>query len=381
MFGSLEKRVVKAVAAIRPDALASTLAEAGVGIAAAVDGKSVRVTLQPGFPCNGMRDVLAQAAAQAAVDAGAESVQVVIEPKILPHQAQQGLASLDAVKNVIVVASGKGGVGKSTTSVNLALALAAEGARVGILDADVTGPSQQLMLGVPFGQRPGVKEEKYFVPIVAHGVQAMSMGFMADQVTAIVWRGPKLSGALQQLTLQTLWSDLDYLVVDMPPGTGDVQLTLAQRIPVAGAVIVTTPQDIALMDARRGIEMFRKVDIPVLGVIENMAMHVCSNCGHAEHIFGEGGGERIAKEYGSELLGSLPLDRKIREQADHGRPTVVAEPDGPLAQAYRGIARRLAARLAVRPVAKKQAFPKIVQSEEDGTPAGGGGVQRYIPPG
>ncbi|MFZ5723106.1 MAG: iron-sulfur cluster carrier protein ApbC [Pseudomonadota bacterium] len=380
MFGSLEKRVAKAVRAVALPVLGDTLEAAAVAVEVRVDGKAVHVVLRPGFPCAGIRDALAQAVADAAVAAGAEQVQVAIEPKIQPHQAQQGFASLDAVKNVIVVASGKGGVGKSTTSVNLALALAAEGARVGILDADVTGPSQQMMLGVPFGQRPGVKEEKYFVPIVAHGVQAMSMGFMADQVTAIVWRGPKLSGALQQLTLQTLWSDLDYLIIDMPPGTGDVQLTLAQRIPVAGAVIVTTPQDIALMDARRGIEMFRKVDIPVLGVIENMAMHVCSNCGHVEHIFGEGGGERIAREYGSELLGSLPLDRKIREQADSGRPTVVAEPDGPLAQAYRQIAVRLAARLAVRPVAKKQAFPKIVQADDPEPPAGSGGVQQYRPP-
>ncbi|MFP5440186.1 MAG: iron-sulfur cluster carrier protein ApbC [Gammaproteobacteria bacterium] len=378
MFGSLEKRVAKAVAALPLESLATTVAGAGVAVEVKTDGKSVRVLLRPGFPCDGLRDALAQAVAQAAVGAGAEQVQVAIEPAIQPHQAQQGFASLDAVKNVIVVASGKGGVGKSTTSVNLALALAAEGARVGILDADVTGPSQQMMLGVPVGRRPEVKEEKYFVPVVAHGVQSMSMGYMADQVTAIVWRGPKLAGALQQLALQTLWNDLDYLVIDMPPGTGDVQLTLAQRIPVAAAVIVTTPQDIALMDARRGIEMFRKVDIPVLGVIENMAMHVCSNCGHVEHIFGEGGGARMAQEYGTELLGSLPLDRRIREQADGGRPTVVAEPDGPLAQAYRQIARKLTVRLALRPLAKKQAFPKIVQSTGGDEPAGG--VQRYTPP-
>ncbi len=361
MFSSLEKRVGKAVAAVRLERLGCTLEAAAIGIDVTVDGKSVRVVLRPGFPCASLRDELAAQTAQAAVDAGADGVQVAIEPRIQAHRAQQELPSLDAVKNVVVVASGKGGVGKSTTAVNLALALAAEGARVGILDADVTGPSQQMMLGVPDGQRPEVREQKYFVPVVAHGLQSMSMGYLADQITAIVWRGPKLSGALTQLVTDTLWSDLDYLVVDMPPGTGDIQLTLAQRVPVAGAVVVTTPQDIALLDVRRGIEMFRKVDIPVLGVIENMAMHVCSNCGQVEHIFGAGGGGRIAKDCGSELLGSLPLDAKIREQADGGRPTVVADPQGPVASAYRDIALRLTARLAARPVAQKQAFPRVVQ--------------------
>ena len=362
MFGIPERRLRDAVGALFVEDLGTDLAALGTDIAVALDGGAARLALTLDLPCAGLREALAAQVRAAAAGAGHPDAVVDIRSRIRPHLAQQGMASLDAVKNVIVVASGKGGVGKSTTSVNLALALAAEGARVGILDADVTGPSQQMMLGVPFGHRPDVREEKYFVPVVAHGVQSMSMGYMADQVTAIVWRGPKLSGALQQLAMHTLWDDLDYLVIDMPPGTGDIQLTLAQRIPVAGAVIVTTPQDIALMDARRGIEMFRKVDIPVLGVIENMAMHVCSNCGHVEHVFGEGGGERIAQEYGSELLGSLPLDRRIREQADGGAPTVVAEPDGPLAQAYRRMARRLAARLAMRPAAEKRAFPKVVQA-------------------
>ncbi len=379
MFGSTEKRIQKALSALRIDDLATDLAGAGIAVEVKMAGKRALVTLVAGFPCAGLRDALVAAVKAAAVEAGAESAEVALQVRIQPHQAQQEIPSLDAVKNVIAVASGKGGVGKSTTAVNLALALAAEGARVGILDADVTGPSQQMMLGVPDGRRPQVKDQKFFVPVLAHGLQSMSMGYLADQVTAIVWRGPKLAGALTQLTMDTLWDELDYLVVDMPPGTGDIQLTLAQRIPVAGAVIVTTPQDVATMDARRGIEMFRKVDIAVLGVVENMAMHVCSNCGHVEHIFGSGGGERIARDYQSELLGSLPLDVRIREQADGGRPSVIAEPDGPLAQAYRRIARRLAARLAARPVAGKRAFPRVVQAAGEESP-GAGSPGLYTPP-
>jgi ATP-binding protein involved in chromosome partitioning len=366
MFSSLESRLRKAVAACRIEDLATDVAGAGIGVQVAVSGDQARVALVCGFPCGGLRDALAEAVTAACVGAGAKSVQVSVEVKIAAHQAQGGMPSLDAVKNVIVVASGKGGVGKSTTAVNLALALAAEGARVGVMDADIHGPSQQMMLGVPLGTRPGIREEKYFVPVVAHGLQSISMAYVVDNDTPMVMRGPKVSGALMQLCLQTLWTDLDYLVVDMPPGTGDIQLTLAQRIPVAGAVIVTTPQDIATLDARRGIEMFRKVDIPVLGVVENMAMHVCSNCGHVEHIFGTGGGERIAREYRSELLGSLPLDIRIREQADSGKPTVIAEPGGVLAQAYRQMARRVAARLALRPATGKTAFPKIVQQFDPG---------------
>ncbi len=362
-FASFESRLRKRIAALHSDDLGVALAAAGAVIDLRVDDKRVWLTLTLGFPCAGIQDVLVDQLRRTALDSGATTAEVAIRTLILPHRAQQGMASLDAVKNVIAVASGKGGVGKSTTAVNLALALAAEGARVGILDADIHGPSQQLLLGVPPGHRPEVREEKYFVPVMAHGLQSMSMGYVVDGSQAIVMRGPKISGALQQITLQTLWDNLDYLVVDMPPGTGDVQLTLAQRIPVAGVVIVTTPQDIALLDAQRGIEMFRKVDIPVLGVIENMAMHVCTNCGHVEHIFGEGGGARIAREYASELLGSLPLDRRIREQADRGLPTVIAEPESVLAHAYRQLARRTAARLAVRPPAEKQAFPKVVMTD------------------
>ncbi|MDH2431514.1 iron-sulfur cluster carrier protein ApbC [Pokkaliibacter sp. MBI-7] len=256
--------------------------------------------------------------------------------------ARASVAALQGVKNVIAVASGKGGVGKSTTTVNLALAMAQLGARVGILDADIYGPSQGMMLGVPSGTRPQQINDNTMAPIDVHGVQAMSMSFLIDERQPMVWRGPMASGALQQLMTQTQWQDLDYLFVDMPPGTGDIQLTLAQKMPVAGAVVVTTPQDIALLDAQKGIEMFRKVEIPVLGVVENMSLHRCTQCGHEEHIFGEGGGERIATEYQTQLLGSLPLTLKIRQQADSGQPTVIADPDSSEAGHYRAIALKVA---------------------------------------
>lgn len=256
---------------------------------------------------------------------------------------QDGLAE---IKHIIGVASGKGGVGKSTTAVNLALALAANGAKVGILDADIYGPSVPMMLGLPDGTRPQVEEEKYFLPVPAHGIVSMSMGYLVTEQTPMVWRGPMATGALMQMLNQTRWGALDYLVVDMPPGTGDIQLTLAQKARMAGAVIVTTPQDIALLDARKAIEMFGKVKIPVLGIVENMAMHRCSQCGHEEPIFGEGGGQRVAAQYQTEVLGSLPLDRLIREQVDGGRPSVVAEPEGSVAQRYVEIAARIAVLLA-----------------------------------
>lgn len=252
-------------------------------------------------------------------------------------------AGLDGVRHIVAVASGKGGVGKSTTAVNLALALAAEGYRTGILDADIYGPSQGMMLGIAEGQRPQADEDKYFRPLQAHGVQVMSMSFLVTEATPMVWRGPMAAGALQQLLMQTHWDALDYLIVDMPPGTGDIQLTLSQKVPVTGAVIVTTPQDIALLDCKKGIEMFRKVDIPVLGVVENMSLHICSQCGHEEAIFGAGGGERIATDYQTELLGQLPLMRSIREQTDSGTPSVIAEPEGRVAGIYREIARKLVA--------------------------------------
>ena len=267
-------------------------------------------------------------------------------------------ANRTQVRNIIAVASGKGGVGKSTTAVNLALALAAEGASVGMLDADIYGPSQPLMLGV--SGRPESTDGKTMEPLIGHGLQASSIGFMIEPDTPMVWRGPMVTQALEQLLRDTNWRDLDYLVVDLPPGTGDIHLTLAQKIPVTGAVIVTTPQDIALLDARKGLKMFEKVGIPILGIVENMAMHTCTNCGHTEHIFGEGGGERMSREYGVEYLGGLPLDIRIREQADSGRPTVVAEPQGDLAATYRRIARRVAVRIAQQARDMSLKFPSIV---------------------
>lgn len=273
---------------------------------------------------------------------------------VVPPQA------IPQVKNIIAVASGKGGVGKSTTAVNLALALAAEGARVGILDADIYGPSQPHLLGI--GQRRpeivGEPGKQQMVPISAYGIQSISMGYLVTEETPMLWRGPMATGALQQLLLQTRWDNLDYLVIDMPPGTGDIQITLAQKVPVTGAVIVTTPQDIALLDAKKGIEMFRKVNVPVFGVVENMAIHICSNCGHEEHIFGAGGGERIARDYQTELLGSLPLDLSIRVDADAGKPSVAADPDSAISQRYRTIARKLIANVAAHN-SGAQGFPDI----------------------
>lgn len=262
------------------------------------------------------------------------------------------------VKNIIAVASGKGGVGKSTTAVNLALALAQEGARVGILDADIYGPSQPTMLGI--SGTPEVNQGSLIQPMTSHGVQAMSMGFMIETDTAMVWRGPMASSALEQLLRQTNWENLDYLLIDMPPGTGDIQLTLSQKFPVTGAVIVTTPQDIALLDAKKGLKMFEKVGVPILGVVENMAIHVCQNCGHTQHIFGEGGGQKMSGLYGVEYLGGLPLDIKIREQTDSGRPSVVAEPNSEIAEIYKAIARRLAIKISVMSKDMSLKFPSIV---------------------
>ena len=312
--------------------LKRTWAELGARVL--TSGQQVAVTL--GYPAAGMQAELEQQLAQFL---GTSDIELE-----LSFQAPTG-AGFGQVKHIIAVASGKGGVGKSTTAVNLALALDAEGAKVGLLDADIYGPSQGMMLGVAPGHRPDVKDGKYFEPVRAHGLKAMSMSFMVDDNTPMVWRGPMASGALQQILTQTNWGELDYLIVDMPPGTGDIQLTLSQKVPVAGAVIVTTPQDIALLDAKKGIEMFNKVDIPVLGVIENMSMHECPNCGHVSHLFGAGGGEQIAAQHDVPLVAQLPLSMNIREQADGGEPTVKADPDSTISKLYRDAARHVTARL------------------------------------
>ncbi len=305
-----------------------------LGARVLTSGRQVAVTL--GYPAAGMQAELTEA-----LSAHLGGAEVELE---LAFSAPRG-RGFGQVKHIIAVASGKGGVGKSTTAVNLALALDTEGAKVGLLDADIYGPSQGMMLGVDEGRRPAIKDGKFFEPIRAHGLKAMSMSFMVTDSTPMVWRGPMASGALQQILTQTLWDDLDYLIVDMPPGTGDIQLTLSQKVPVAGAVIVTTPQDIALLDAVKGIEMFAKVDIPVLGIIENMSVHCCPNCGHVSHLFGEGGGTRVATELGVPLLGELPLAMEIREQADSGKPTVRADPESEVSAIYRKAARHMAARL------------------------------------
>lgn len=306
---------------------------------------SVQVTL--GFPCLGQQEGMQQMLSAAIQHVpGVTRANVVVNWRVRPHKTQGGASVMPQVKNMIAVASGKGGVGKSTTAVNLALALAAEGGRVGILDADIYGPSVPMMMGIAEGTRPGQVDNKYFTPVAALGLQTMSIGYLITEKTPLVWRGPMATGALKQLLEQTLWDDLDYLVIDMPPGTGDIQLTLSQSVPVTGAVIVTTPQDIALLDAQKGIEMFIKVRVPVLGIVENMSLHTCSQCGHSEAIFGEGGGERIASDYGVPLLGALPLDIHIRQQVGKGKPSVFAEPEGDITKRYRDIALQLSASLA-----------------------------------
>jgi ATP-binding protein involved in chromosome partitioning len=324
-----------------------------------IDGAAVSVEVVLGYPAKSQFDAL-RALVEAALMKvpGVERAGVTVSQSIVAHTVQRGVKLLDNVKNIVAVASGKGGVGKSTTAVNLALALAAEGASVGILDADIYGPSLPMMLGIT--GRPESPDGQSMNPLVGHGVQANSIGFLVEQDNPMVWRGPMVTSALEQLLRQTNWSALDYLIVDMPPGTGDIQLTLSQRVPVTGAVIVTTPQDIALIDAKKGLKMFEKVGIPILGIVENMSIHVCSNCGHAEHIFGAGGAESMAKDYGVDVLGNLPLDIGIRQQADSGHPTVVAEPNGRIAEAYRAIARKVAIHIAERARDMSSKFPSIV---------------------
>jgi len=324
-----------------------------------VEGDKVSVDVLLGYPAKSqIEPIRREIAARLKSIPGVASADVNVSMKIVSHAVQRGVKLVPGVRNIIAVASGKGGVGKSTTAVNLALALAAEGAGVGVLDADIYGPSQPMMLGI--NGRPESSDGKTLEPMEGHGLQAMSIGFLVDTESPMVWRGPMVTQALEQLVNQTQWRDVDYLVVDLPPGTGDIQLTLAQRVPVTGAVIVTTPQDIALIDARKGLKMFEKVGIPILGIVENMSLHICSNCGHEERIFGEGGGEKMGRDYGVELLGALPLDIKIREQADSGMPTVVADPDSRAADIYRQIARRVAVKIAEKQQDHSSAFPKIV---------------------
>lgn len=324
-----------------------------------VAGSRVSIDLVLGFPAKRWEAGLRQAVQDTVLELdGVDEVQVGIRSVVESYGSQSGNSLVTGVKNIIAVASGKGGVGKSTTAVNLALGLATEGARVGILDADIYGPSVPRMMGI--SGKPDSHDGKKLEPLQNYGVQVMSSGFLIDEETPMVWRGPMVTQALEQLLRDTNWQDLDYLVVDMPPGTGDIQLTLSQKVPVSGAVIVTTPQDIALLDARKGLRMFEKVNVPVLGVIENMSTHICSQCGHEEHIFGEGGGQSMAQQYGVELLGSLPLDIRIREQTDSGKPTVIVDPEGTLAASYREIARRIAAKLSLQAQDFSSRFPKIV---------------------
>ncbi len=324
-----------------------------------INESTVTIKLELGYPAKGYINELNTATQQKiAAMPGVDQVNVDTRVKIVSHGVQQGLKPLPNVKNIIAVASGKGGVGKSTTSVNLALALQAEGANVGILDADIYGPSIPTMLGV--SGPPDSKDGKSMNPKAAYGIQTISIGYLINEDQPMIWRGPMVTGALQQLLKETNWKDLDYLVIDLPPGTGDIQLTLAQQIPVSGAVIVTTPQDIALLDAQRGLKMFEKVNVPVLGIVENMSIHICSQCGHEEAIFGQGGGQTMAQKNNVDLLGSLPLDINIREDADSGRPSVVAAPDSRPTQIYREIARKMAAKLAVTAKDYSNKFPEIV---------------------
>ena len=345
--------------AYRDPWLKQTLGEARAVRSLRLAAERAEVEIVLGFPAADYAPELSAALRQqAAAVLGSSSLEVRVTSEIAAHAVQRGVQPLKSVRNIVAVASGKGGVGKSTVAANLALAWSVQGARVGLLDADIYGPSQPRMMGLR-GERPVTRDGKSLEPLRAHGLEVMSIGFLIDEEQPMAWRGPMVTQALNQLLGDTNWGELDYLVIDMPPGTGDIQLTLSQRVPVSGAVIVTTPQDIALLDARKGLKMFERVSVPVLGVVENMSTHVCSNCGHEEHIFGAGGGARMAGEYGVELLGELPLDIHIREQADGGRPTVVAEPDSSRARAFRDMARRAAVRLALGARDYSRLFPKI----------------------
>jgi ATP-binding protein involved in chromosome partitioning len=324
-----------------------------------VEGGKVVVDVELGFPAEGYKADLAAALAEKIKAAGASDVTVHVTWKVVEHAVQKGVPALPGVKNIIAVASGKGGVGKSTTAVNLALALAAEGATVGVLDADIYGPSQPRMLGAA-GAKPESTDGKKLEPVTSYNIQSMSIGYLIEEDTPMIWRGPMVTQALEQLLKDTNWKGVDYLIVDMPPGTGDTQLTLAQKIPVSGAVIVSTPQDIALLDALKGLRMFEKVEVPVLGIVENMGLYVCPSCGHEDHIFAQGGAEKMATDEGVAFLGSLPLNKQIREDADNGKPTVVADPASPLSAVYREVARRTVAKLAMQKKNYAAKFPNIV---------------------
>lgn len=328
----------------------------------AIDEGTLTVTVTLGFPAEKYADTLRKALQEKLASiVNAEKISIEIQWKVASHAVQQGVEAFKNIKNIVAVASGKGGVGKSTVAVNLALALLSEGAKVGILDADIYGPSQPRMLGAR--TQPESKDGKSLEPVMSHGIQSMSIGYLIDEETPMIWRGPMITQALEQLLKDTNWQELDYLIVDLPPGTGDTQLTLAQKIPVSGAVIVTTPQDIALLDAKKGLKMFEKVQVPVLGVVENMSIHICSKCGHQEYIFGEGGGTRMSEEYSVSFLGGLPLDIAVRVDTDNGEPTVVKDPEGATAKQFCEIARRTAAKLSLQAKDFSKAFPNIVISD------------------
>ena len=357
---STETEVKKFLESVELPGIGLPIRDVGKVVNASVSDGRVAAKIELGFPASTVHDEFrSHIVAAITAQTGSDDVAIELSTRVVAHGVQRNLKPLPQIRNVIAIASGKGGVGKSTVAVNIALALSADGASVGMLDADIYGPSQPHMLGL-VGQRPTSPDGESLQPMQGHGLQVMSIGFLVDPDQPMIWRGPMVTSALNQLLQQTKWHDLDYLIVDMPPGTGDIQLTLSQQVPVSGAVIVTTPQDIALLDARKGLAMFRKVSVAVLGVIENMSTHVCSECGHADDIFGAGGGERMARDFDIELLGQLPLDRRIREQTDSGNPTVVADPESDAAAAYMSASRRMAAMLAKQGKDYSSKFPKIV---------------------
>ena len=360
MTPSTETNVNKFLNSLELPGLGRSVGDVAQKVDFEADDDAINVRIELGFPAEMSHDeYIAFIADALRAETGVEDVTVELSTKVVAHGVQRNLKPMPAVRNIIAVASGKGGVGKSTVAVNLALALATDGASVGLLDADIYGPSQPQMMGLA-GKQPASDDGQTMRPLEAHGVQVMSIGFLVDADQPMIWRGPMVTSALQQLLQQTDWYDLDYLIIDMPPGTGDIQLTLSQQVPVSGAVIVTTPQNIATLDARKGLAMFKKVSVPVLGIIENMSTHVCSNCGHEESIFGAGGGETMAEDFSVELLGQLPLEASIREQTDSGNPTVIAAPDSPAALAYRNAARRMAAAQAAQGRDYSSKFPTIV---------------------